>query len=177
MSNRGHDTDPSYFLACGAGFLAICTVVVAARFYTRIGQKARIGIDDWLTLPALVCTTAFLLYSDFGIGEKLRGAAKLFVICCGITFIVGKYRDSESVASQKAILIPSAGVKDKAFAYPTPPPSNPVDPSDSKSYDFTTVEQVSFAPIATRMFKTLTSSIVRMELLPYANLGNGLYQA
>lgn len=68
MSNRGHDTDPTYFLACGAGFLSICTVVVAARFYTRIGQKAKIGIDDWLTLPALVCA-AFLLYSDFRTGK------------------------------------------------------------------------------------------------------------
>ena len=54
MSSQGHSTDPSYFLACGTGFLVVCTLVVAARFYTRIGQKARIGADDWLTLPALV---------------------------------------------------------------------------------------------------------------------------
>jgi len=48
------DTNPSYVLAAGAIFLTLCPIVVGLRFYTRAIQKAKIGIDDWLILPALV---------------------------------------------------------------------------------------------------------------------------
>lgn len=36
-------------------FIAVCTIIITLRFFTRSLQKAKIGIDDWLVLPALVC--------------------------------------------------------------------------------------------------------------------------
>ena len=36
------------------------------------------------------------------------------------------------------------GVKLQVLAYRTPPPRNPQDPDDSRSYNYTTVEQVSY---------------------------------
>ena len=53
------DQNPNYMLAAGATFIALCIIIVALRFFTRSLQKARIGIDDWLVLPALV--SAFLM--------------------------------------------------------------------------------------------------------------------
>ena len=35
----------------------VCTALVVARFATRIAQRARLGWDDWLVLPALVSNT------------------------------------------------------------------------------------------------------------------------
>lgn len=54
------DTNPSYVLAAGAIFLILCPIVVGLRFYTRAIQKAKIGIDDWLILPALVSIPSHL---------------------------------------------------------------------------------------------------------------------
>ena len=50
-----YDEHPTHVLAAGAIFIAVCTIIVTLRFYTRALQKAEIGIDDWLVLPALVC--------------------------------------------------------------------------------------------------------------------------
>lgn len=50
-----YDEDPAHVLAAGAIFIAVCTIIVTLRFFTRAVQKAKIGIDDWLVLPALVC--------------------------------------------------------------------------------------------------------------------------
>ena len=50
------DEDPAYVMAAGAAFLAICPLIVTLRFFVRRTLlKGRIGIEDWLTLPALVC--------------------------------------------------------------------------------------------------------------------------
>ena len=43
--------------AAGIIFPTLCTTFAALRFYTRSRQKARIGIDDWLILAALVRKT------------------------------------------------------------------------------------------------------------------------
>ena len=40
---------------CGS-FLALSIVIVGLRFYTRSMQKLPLGIDDWATLPCVVCT-------------------------------------------------------------------------------------------------------------------------
>jgi hypothetical protein len=53
----GLDTHPSYVTAAGATFVALCTIVVALRFYTRYAQNVKFGVDDWLCIPALVSYT------------------------------------------------------------------------------------------------------------------------
>lgn len=39
----------------------LCLIVVALRFFTRKRQNARLLIDDWLTIPAVVC----IIYLNF----------------------------------------------------------------------------------------------------------------
>ena len=50
------DESPAYMMAASATFLAVCPLIVALRFFVKKTLlKGRIGIEDWLTLPALVC--------------------------------------------------------------------------------------------------------------------------
>lgn len=58
-----HDEDPAHVLAAGATSLILRVIVVILHFVTRTLQKAVIGIDDWLTLPALVCVSRVLIHS------------------------------------------------------------------------------------------------------------------
>jgi hypothetical protein len=46
-------------IAAGAALPAVGIVVVALRFWTRVKRETRLGIDDWLMVPALVCRNAF----------------------------------------------------------------------------------------------------------------------
>ena len=43
-------------IAIGVLFPILGTAVVAARFYIRRSRKLQLGLDDWLCLPALVCS-------------------------------------------------------------------------------------------------------------------------
>ena len=45
-------------ITAGAIWPPVCVTVVALRFYTRKTQTAKLGYDDWLTIPALVCHRA-----------------------------------------------------------------------------------------------------------------------
>ncbi|KAI0542845.1 hypothetical protein GGR58DRAFT_449823 [Xylaria digitata] len=58
---------PGDIIAASAALPAISIIVVALRFYTRLTQKARLGLDDFFILPALV-----------------------LVIGMGVTLIIGK---------------------------------------------------------------------------------------
>ena len=62
-----YDQDPAYVLAAGIAFPVLCIIVVSLRFYARSGQKARYGLDDWLSLFALVsiCSKICLTYDSF----------------------------------------------------------------------------------------------------------------
>jgi len=48
------DTEPSYVLASGAVYVALCPLFVGLRFYARHLQHVRPGADDWLLLAALL---------------------------------------------------------------------------------------------------------------------------
>lgn len=41
-------------ITAGAIWPPVCVTVLALRFYTRKTQTAKLGFDDWLTIPALV---------------------------------------------------------------------------------------------------------------------------
>lgn len=43
-------------IAAGAVLPPVCCGLVAMRFYARRQQNHRYQADDWLTLPALVCS-------------------------------------------------------------------------------------------------------------------------
>ncbi len=49
---------PSNVVAAGAVLPSLCAIIVALRFYTRRAQRARLLLDDWLTIPALVRSVA-----------------------------------------------------------------------------------------------------------------------
>ena len=46
-------------IAAGAAMPAVGIIIVTLRFWTRVKRKTRLGIDDWLMVPALVCKNAF----------------------------------------------------------------------------------------------------------------------
>ena len=48
---------PSNVIAAGVVWPLLCAIVVALRFYTRRAQGARLLLDDWMTIPALVRMT------------------------------------------------------------------------------------------------------------------------
>lgn len=64
----GKDTEPSYVMASGAVFIALCPILLGLRFYTRRVQGARIGIDDWLLIPALLCGIGCAIAVIIGVG-------------------------------------------------------------------------------------------------------------
>ena len=57
------DHTPGGVLAVSIALPILSIIAVFLRFYTRRLQKAKLGIDDWLTLPALVGCTYFSLRS------------------------------------------------------------------------------------------------------------------
>ncbi|KAJ8126613.1 hypothetical protein O1611_g7028 [Lasiodiplodia mahajangana] len=62
---------PGDIIAAAAALPAISIIVVALRFYTRLTQKVRLGLDDFFILPALV-----------------------LVIGMGVTLIIGVEREA-----------------------------------------------------------------------------------
>lgn len=50
----GADSEPSYVLGAGIVIPILCIGFTALRFRVRHKQKANVGTDDWLVLPALV---------------------------------------------------------------------------------------------------------------------------
>lgn len=46
---------PGATIAAGAVWPPLCAAAVALRFYARRVQGERLLLDDWLTIPALVC--------------------------------------------------------------------------------------------------------------------------
>ena len=51
-------------LAIGIIFISLGTIAVAARFFVRAKGSAALGIDDWLSLPALVSDNVLDLGSN-----------------------------------------------------------------------------------------------------------------
>ena len=52
----GADSEPSYVLGAGIVIPVLCISFTELRFRIRHKQKANVGPDDWLVLPALVRT-------------------------------------------------------------------------------------------------------------------------
>lgn len=46
--------DAQQVLSIGAALPAVCIVFVSLRFYTRLLQKTKLGLDDWLIFCGLV---------------------------------------------------------------------------------------------------------------------------
>lgn len=59
MSDSVEAPSPSNVMAAGIVWPLLCSVVVGLRFYTRRIQGARMLMDDWLTIPALVRVNIF----------------------------------------------------------------------------------------------------------------------
>ena len=59
-TNAGQNKSTSMFndadqvLSIGIAIPAVCIVIVGLRFLTRSLQKAKLGLDDWLSLGGLV---------------------------------------------------------------------------------------------------------------------------
>ena len=55
MSSGIATPNPGNVIAASIVLPVLCTVTVALRFYARYVQGSKVLLDDWLTLPALVC--------------------------------------------------------------------------------------------------------------------------
>ena len=49
--------DAEQVLSIGTAIPAVCIVIVGLRFLTRTLQRAKLGLDDWLSLGGLVGST------------------------------------------------------------------------------------------------------------------------
>ena len=55
-------------LALGIVFPILCALTVALRFYVRRRKAVPLLADDWLTIPAWICTTGVcitIIYGDW----------------------------------------------------------------------------------------------------------------
>lgn len=53
---RLYVTRPGYFIAAAILLPLLDIVFVATRFYARTKQREALKIDDWLVIPATVCS-------------------------------------------------------------------------------------------------------------------------
>ena len=49
-------------ISCSVAFIPASTLLLGMRFYTRHVQRARIGIDDWIMIPAFVDFKLYIGY-------------------------------------------------------------------------------------------------------------------
>jgi len=68
-----HDQDPSYVLGAAGAFIALDTIFVGLRFYTRAFQKAKYGADDWLALASLIFTIGIAVCLIVGVHMRTFG--------------------------------------------------------------------------------------------------------
>jgi hypothetical protein len=47
-------TTPAAFILISVLLPTLGTITVLLRFYTRVKAEIKLGVDDWLTIPALV---------------------------------------------------------------------------------------------------------------------------
>jgi hypothetical protein len=87
---------PKYLWAAGIIWPPIVVAILVARFATRYSQRSRFGLDDWLTLPALVSIRS----SQRDTTTKMR---QVLILGVGANLLIG--------------------VKTKALGYPTPIPA------------------------------------------------------
>lgn len=69
----GGDQNPQFVLAAGAAFLAVDTVLVGLRFYTRSVQVSHVGPDDWFSLLSLLFLVGLSSCFIVGVGRQLLG--------------------------------------------------------------------------------------------------------
>ncbi|KAI9655079.1 MAG: hypothetical protein M1821_005562 [Bathelium mastoideum] len=70
---RTLDKTASGVLGVATAPVTLCIIAVALRFYTRHIQQAGYGIDDWLTLPALVLTIGMSISMIIGVEDHVLG--------------------------------------------------------------------------------------------------------
>ncbi|KAL6706563.1 hypothetical protein ACN47E_005319 [Coniothyrium glycines] len=58
MGNGVTAPSPTAVYACGIVFPVVCAIVVGIRFQSKRHSKMQLVVDDWLTVPALICTVA-----------------------------------------------------------------------------------------------------------------------
>jgi hypothetical protein len=56
----------SVLVGTGILFIIVPVFAVSLRFYARLTTTARLGIDDWITLPAVVLCVALAIVQIIG---------------------------------------------------------------------------------------------------------------
>lgn len=53
--------NPGEIIALGAIWPPVCAIVLGLRIYSRRHQNVKLGLDDWLIIPAFVCISKLWL--------------------------------------------------------------------------------------------------------------------
>lgn len=56
LAHKDEDRGPTVIII-SCLLLALCTIAVCARFVARRVLKVKVGWDDWLVIPSLVCSS------------------------------------------------------------------------------------------------------------------------
>lgn len=64
---------PGWLWTATTIFPTVCILIVGARLATRHAQSASFGLDDWLTLPALVIVLGMASTILVGVGTESLG--------------------------------------------------------------------------------------------------------
>ncbi|KAH8725905.1 hypothetical protein GQ44DRAFT_706705 [Phaeosphaeriaceae sp. PMI808] len=64
---------PGAVLACGITFPIVCAIAVGVRFQSRRTSKSQLVVDDWLTVPALICVLAMGVSLVVGVAHEGLG--------------------------------------------------------------------------------------------------------
>ena len=79
-------TSPSGLQALSGSLLAITTIIIGLRFYTRYAQRAYIGADDWLIIPGYVTFIGMIACALLGVDRKMFGYSDAEVAAAKLTF-------------------------------------------------------------------------------------------
>ena len=163
-------------ITAGAIWPPVCAAVVALRFYTRRAQNIRLGPDDWLTIPALVCHHAASWAKgrtrlmrcgsiDFVDRNVCLGTSRYIAIKCSTLPFSDAHETSPGVA------LHSAG-------YPTPKPASPYAELHFASYQQQTTRKVRKSSVIKGGMRTIVDNMLGLVLHRVdANTVSGLDQA
>lgn len=145
----GADSKPSYVLGAGIVIPVLCMGFTALRFRVRHKQKANVGTDDWLVLPALVKThwrLEILVSLDASLDtrerQKLADVFPYATVFSRQLWYLLDYRYTMLLNHDCVRLMLGLGVSLRVMGYPTPPLNDPSRPKTSSNYNIQVISKV-----------------------------------
>jgi hypothetical protein len=117
---------PPLLYTAGVIWPPVCIAVVAARIATRNAQRMKLGLDDWLMVPALVLDDLLFPLAPFG-SYSHTDSSKLLVLGMAATILAGTAQHALGHSTPKPIpgteltaTSPQQTVTRKVISIPSP---------------------------------------------------------